>query len=232
MSLEQQHPERPVKQQRQQMIVTASVIGVIGLAIVFVFIVLLNSEAPIPNGVDTAYADIPQSTTAESYGYLGDPEAPISIRVYSSFACVSCRDLAEDFDNLKRYMRNGQVSLEFVPIHSIGGLGADEGARAVVCAGEQGRFFEMHDVMFYWQGRENYRTALMESAAEQLDLNVDQFMSCYESRRAHDIVRQARLEFERLDFTGTPTVLVNGTRTNNPIGDVEALLQAQPETEE
>ncbi|MCB9435541.1 MAG: thioredoxin domain-containing protein [Anaerolineales bacterium] len=226
----QKRAEKRKKQQMKQMIIGVSAVAVVVVVALFVYYILLDRTAPLPDGVDTAYAGLPQTTgnsengEPEYVGILGDPTAPIEVREYSSFACPHCKDLQSTIKQLEPYIEDGTVKLVFVPIYNIAGLGANEGAKAAICAGEQGKFFEMHDVMFYWQGRENYGTRLIRSAADQLGLDVDTFSDCFNSSRIDRLVREASSEFRGRDLTGTPSVFVNGNLSSNLIGDVEALL--------
>lgn len=226
----QKRAEKRKKQQMQQMIIGVSAVAAVIVVALFVYYVVLDRTAPLPDGVETAYAELPQTNgnsengEPEYVGILGDPTAPIEVREYSSFACPHCKDLQSTIKQLVPYIEDGTVKLVFVPIYNIAGLGANEGAKAAICAGEQGKFFEMHDVMFYWQGRENYGTRLIRSAAEQLDLDGDTFSDCFNSNRIDRLVREASSEFRDRGLSGTPSVFVNGTLSRDIIGDVEALL--------
>jgi protein-disulfide isomerase len=162
------------KQERvQKTIVYGSIVGVLILAALFLYYVVLDTTAPIPDGVLTAYEGIPQSMTNDGYGVLGDPTAPIEVVEYSSFGCPHCKDLQSEIKSLLPFIRDGEVRLTFVPIYNVSPPGADEGARAAVCAGRQGKFFEMHDVMFIWIGSTGYGYRNILSASLQLELDVD-----------------------------------------------------------
>ncbi len=213
------------KQQQQQFIVGASIVGVVILVGALAYYLISNREASFPDEILTAYEGFDQSMAGEGYaGVLGSPDAPIEVREFSSFLCPACLNLQSDIERLHPYIEEGQVRLVFIPIWNIAGPAADPSARAAICAGQQDKFFEMHDVMFYWQGRESYGGGQIESAADQLGLDTDEFSDCFDSSDTRQLVRQGRAEFDGFGFTGTPSVLVNGQRSNNVIGDVEALL--------
>lgn len=232
----QENAERRKQEQVQKTIIYGSIVGVLILAAAFVYYVVLDTTAPIPDGVLTEYEGIPQSMTNESYGVLGDPTAPIEVVEFSSFACPHCKDLQPEIKSLLPEIRNGNVRLTFVPIYNISGEGADQGARAAVCAGRQGKFFEMHDVMFHWQGSTGYGNRNIRSAAEQLELDVDSFMDCYGSDEVENIVVAAEAFFDsemgRLGQTkATPRVTVNGAISGpgQVYSDVEALVLSNDE---
>lgn len=213
---------RSVRQ--KQLLIGGSIAVAIVAVALFLYYVVLVPKAELPDGVDTAYAEMSQSVTSEGYGVLGEATAPVEVREYSSFACPHCKDLQPQIKSLLPYIAEGQVRLVFIPIYNIAGEGAEEGAKAAICAGQQGKFFEMHDTMFYWQGRFGYGSRRIADAAEQLDLDVDQFSDCYGSGDTEDLSRRGRAEFDARGYTGTPVVLVNGNISGNVVGDVEALL--------
>jgi protein-disulfide isomerase len=131
--------------------------------------------------------------------------------------------------DILEFVRNGQVKLVFVPINRVGGPGADETARAAVCAGEQGKFWEMHDVMFHWQGRVNPSKPRIDTAAEELGLDTGDFDNCYDSGETRDTLRQAWGEMTGLGFNATPTVFLDGAYEPNP-GAIPGKLRDRFET--
>jgi protein-disulfide isomerase len=219
------------QERAQKTIIYGSIVGVLILAALFIYYVVLDTTAPIPDDVDTTYEGIQQSMTNDGYGVLGDPTAPIEVVEFSSFACPHCKELQSEIKSLLPFIRDGEVRLTFVPIYNIAGTGADEGARAAVCAGRQGMFFQMHDVMFHWQGSTGYGNRNIRSAADQIGLDVDTFMDCYEADATEELVRDAetffRVEMQRFGQTiGTPRITVDGTLSGpgQVYSDVDALV--------
>lgn len=201
------------RQQRQQLIFVA--VGVVAALIVAVAIILITSPsggAELPDDINTKYQGLQQSTSAQGYPQLGDPDAPILVQEFSSFVCPYCKQLHEDVisPDLLPLIESGQVRLIFSPIDL--GHDADEPAmiRAAMCGLEQGKFFEMHDTMFHWQGLVSFSQERVEDAADELGLDVDDFMSCYNSNRYDQISRTAVQDMQDRGLRiSTPTVLVN-----------------------
>lgn len=226
----QETVQKRQQQRVQKLIIYGSIAGVLILAAAFIYFVVLDTTAPIPDDVLAKYEDVPQSMTAEGYGVLGSTTAPVEVVEFSSFACPHCKTLQSEIESLLPYIEEGNVRLTFVPIYNIAGEGADEGARAAVCAGRQGMFFEMHDVMFHWQGRTGYGNRNLRSAADQIGLDVDAFMDCHNSDEVNELVQNAeryfRAEMARLGTSvGTPRVTVNGVLSDNILNDVLAIIQ-------
>ena len=107
-------------------------------------------------------------------------------------------------------------------------------AEATECAGEQGRFWDYHDILFdNWAGTNigayNYNNLV--GFARILELDSEQFATCMNERRYVDRVRSDTEFAENNGVTSTPTVFVNGERVRGvdfaPFRDaIEAALAA------
>ena len=175
-------------------------------------------DAPIPLGAGEPYQDLEQGVTAEGFPRLGSPDAPVAIEEFSSYACPHCRDLHDDqIPGLLDEVAAGDVQLIFVPIRHIG-WGAADAARAALCAGEQGAFWSMHDVLFDWQARfvtSTFNPRRLVKGAGNLGLDPDAFERCLGSREVEDVLARAQREFERRGLSGTPTLFINGQRVQD-----------------
>lgn len=219
--------QRRKQKQTQLMIVGASIVGVAILAAALIYLLRPN-DAPMPDGVKEKYAGITQSVDENGVGHLGNPDAPNVVREFSSFMCPHCKELHEDvMDDVVEMVRDGDVRIEFVPISQIGGPGSEEGAKAVICAGQQGKFWEMHDILFYWQDRVSITKPRINTAVDQLELDGDKFNDCYNSNEARQQARQGYDELIAIsgDSPGTPTVTLNNLIQTNPYALVESLNQ-------
>jgi protein-disulfide isomerase len=211
----QETVQRKKQKQRQLVIVIGSIIGVLILAGVLIYF-LQPDDAPMPDGVMEKYADITQSVDANGVGHLGDPNATTVIREYSSFTCPHCHDLHDEvISEIIEFVRAGNVRIEFVPIHATGAAGGEEAAKAAICAGEQGKFWEMHDVLFHWEGLVNVSKARLDTAADELGLDTGEFDDCYDKSETGRLARQGYTEMQQY-ASGTPVVLVNGQVEQNP----------------
>ena len=85
---------------------------------------------------------------------LGSAQAPVTIVEYSDFQCPFCRSFFDGaYPELKKeYIDTSKVRLVYrhfpLSFHPL----AQKSAEASECAGEQGKFWEMHDAIFYEQG--------------------------------------------------------------------------------
>lgn len=208
-----------IKKRRQQARRRWMIIGgTVGAVIIAVILYLLFGpvDAPIPENVDTAYAGLPQTESPEGYPQLGSPDAPVEVLEFSSFTCPACNQLHKTMiSNMHDLVESGDVRIVYVPVNNIGGSGADETARAAYCAQEQGMFWEMHDVMFYWQERVNPSERRLEKAAEEIGMDAGEFGDCIDSGETREAVERGMSEFRSRGLSSTPVVFLNGEQLAN-----------------
>ncbi len=215
------------QQQRQRQLI---VLGIVGVAVVIGVILFIVAAQPVSVEIDeaflTRYDDIPTSFTDEGFPVLGDAEAAaVQMEEYSSFDCPSCGRFHEDVteDLVDRIRDEGNISFTYVPLFGTGGLPNGEGAaRAALCAGEQGRFWEYHDLLFEWQ-REFLNSAYSQNrllgGARALGLDMGDFRACASRNNdsVAEVLADARVAFSDVDgATGTPTLVINGETLPSP----------------
>jgi protein-disulfide isomerase len=149
---------------------------------------------------------------------LGDPNAPITIIVYSDFECPFCAQfIHETFGQLRQhYVETGVVRLVYrdfpiVERHR----SALVAAVAARCAAAQGSFWPMHDQLYAthdeeWGGvPKRDRKVMLEFAAQQ-HLQIDTFEACMGDPTVEQAVLQEAEAARALGVDATPTFLING----------------------
>jgi protein-disulfide isomerase len=152
---------------------------------------------------------------------LGSPQAPVVLIEYSDFECPFCASFqAGTLQVLKaEYFDTGRAVLAFrhLPLPSIH-PNAMRAAEAAACAGEQGKFWEMHDVVF------KNRSALSENAlalyATTTGADVGAWAACMAEGRFSATVAAEAAEANQLGLAGTPAFFV-GVREG--VGGVRVL---------
>ncbi|HML20384.1 MAG TPA: thioredoxin domain-containing protein [Aggregatilinea sp.] len=202
-----------------------ALLGIIGAVYYFV----RPLDAPIPSDAGALYADLQQDTTPDGYPMLGSPDAPVTVEVFSSFACPHCREFSDDwFPVMHDAIAAGQVQFIYIPVSHIG-PGAAEAASAALCAGEQGQFWIMHDVLFAWQDKfltQVFAQRRLEKGAEALGLDMGAYQECLDSGRPQTIIDRAQVAFDQRGLRGTPTIFVNGEKIED-YTQLEHLGEAQ-----
>lgn len=145
----------------------------------------------------------------------GPEDAPIIIVEYSDFQCPFCGKAVPTVQQILREYPD-QVRWVFkhypLPIHPDAPL-AHEAAHA---AGEQGKFWEMHDMIF--ANQRAIKRADLVGYAQRLGLNLQVFEAALDIGEHRARVERDRVEGEGLGVSGTPTFFING----------EKLVGAQP----
>ncbi|MEM7436418.1 MAG: thioredoxin domain-containing protein [Myxococcota bacterium] len=139
----------------------------------------------------------------------GSPMAPVTIYEFSDFQCPHCR-LAAPY--LKQVVdeSNGKVKLVFKQYPLSGHPKAREAAKAAVAADRQGKFWEMHDMIFLNQdklGGVNF-----EDYAKKLGLDVKRFVADMNSKEVEAKIDADREEGKKAGVDSTPSIYVNDRR--------------------
>ncbi|MEW6092841.1 MAG: thioredoxin domain-containing protein [Chloroflexota bacterium] len=158
----------------------------------------------------------------------GDPNAPVKMDTWEDFQCPACVGFSQSVmpQIISTYVDTGRVYYTFHFYPFIDNLSAtqesDQAASASLCASEQGRFWDYHDILFAnWNGENQgaYADARLVRFAEVLGLDMDAFSACFEEGRyQNDIDRDFALG-ETAGVNSTPTIFVNGVRVLNDLGE-------------
>ena len=184
-----------------------------------------GNNLPTPTGnVVAPTGDIKVSIT-NADPLLGDKNAKIKIVEFSDFQCPFCERAATgaiaEFKN-SDYFKNGEVALVYkhFPLNSIH-PSAQKAAEASVCAQNQGKFWEYHDLLF--ANQQSLDIASLKSYAKQLGLNQAKFDSCLDGGEAVAKVKKDLAEASSAGGQGTPYfVLINEK------GETQAVSGAVP----
>ncbi len=139
----------------------------------------------------------------------GQPQAKLTLIEFSDFQCPFCERFYRETLPLieKEYIRTGKVKMVYrdFPLETIHPY-AEKAAEAAQCAGEQGKFWEMHDMLF------KNHTALgldnLKKYAMDLDLSPTLFDNCLDTGKFAEEVRKDMLDGQNVGVQGTPTFFV------------------------
>jgi protein-disulfide isomerase len=175
----------------------------------------------------------------ESPHIRGNPNAPVTLEEYGDFQCPPCGMFATFLGQLeKEYDSRLRVVFRNFPLsmHEH----AREAALAAEAAGLQGRFWEMHDVLYReqeaWSKASNARE-LFESYAGMIGLDLDKFRKDMDGEKARARVEADRQRGESLGIKITPTLFINNqlldSKDKNPEGiraEINAALEKKSQT--
>lgn len=150
---------------------------------------------------------------------MGDPNAPIVMEEFSDFQCPFCERFHEETEPLLRqyYIEPGKVRFVYRSMGNwlsanIGsGTESQDAALAAYCAGDQNKFWEMHDLLFANVLGENvgsFSEQRLKLIAETANLRMDEFTSCFDSNKYGDRVQQDLEDGNAANIQGTPSFLL------------------------
>ncbi len=167
--------------------------------------------------------DLSDDVDPERDHVRGAHEAPVTLVEYADFECPYCgraesaiRELlATEGDELRYVFRH----LPLTDVHPFAQLAAE----AAEAAGAQGRFWEMHDLLFEHQG--DLRPRDVRDYAEQLGLDLQRFDEELHSRAYKPRVSEDVSSADASGVSGTPSFFVNGRRHHGAY-DLKTLTEA------
>jgi protein-disulfide isomerase len=137
----------------------------------------------------------------------GNPKAPVTIVEFSDFQCPFCvrarptvKRVLEAYGDRVRFVFR-HYPLDFHPLAQKAGEAAD-------CAGDQGRFWEMHDRL--WGNPQKLEVSDLKAHAQALGLDTERFSSCLDSGRHAGRVERDLRAGQAYGVSGTPAFFVNG----------------------
>jgi protein-disulfide isomerase len=142
----------------------------------------------------------------------GKAGAPVTIVEYSNFGCPHCQDFAQHEGKQLRqdYESSGKVEFEFKPF-KLADQSADDAANAALCAADQQRFWDYHDLLFQMQATSAtaFSKGALKEYASQLHLDTAKFGACVDSSQHMAEVDADSQEGLARGVDGTPTFFIN-----------------------
>lgn len=151
---------------------------------------------------------------ANSVAVKGKKDAPITIVEFSEYQCPYCARYVEETYTQLMAEYGDQIYYIFhdypLPFHQH----AQQTAVAARCAGEQGKYWEYHDLLFEknedWSAKTKIEADL-KSYAQSLGLNTNQFSTCLNSDKYDQAIKDDLALGAKVGVSGTPTFFINGT---------------------
>lgn len=147
----------------------------------------------------------------------GNPSARVSLVEYSDFQCPACRSrLGQVEEILKTYGDKIKFVYRHFPL-KLNHKNAELAARASEAAGLQGKFWEMHDLLFLnqptWQGETNEQAKVtFIGYGKQLELDEAKFIADLDSDAVKDSVDEDYAGGLAAGINSTPTFFLNGKK--------------------
>lgn len=149
----------------------------------------------------------------------GSATAPVTVVEYSDFQCPACASYESIVQRLvKENPDKVRLVYRHYPLRSIH-PNAQAASEAAEAAAKQGKFWEMHDMLFNTQtdwSRKSNPEELFTEYARSLGLNLEQFKTDSESKEVRAKIDADYTSGTRSGVQGTPTFFVNGRQITSP----------------
>ena len=183
----------------------------------------------------------PDTMSVDGEPFRGEATAQVAIIEYGDIECPFCRHFKQSVypQILDEYIKTGKARFYFrdmpLPFHEH----AMPAARAEHCAGEQGKFWEMHDALFTEKtaevgpgpgGRDRVLSQeAINDRAGTLGIDAAKLDACMASTRFADLIQHNSEEAAKMNIEGTPTFLIGTIGPNGNIVKVnKPVVGAQP----
>jgi protein-disulfide isomerase len=190
------------------------------VAVVIIIVVLGMVQSVKKSDKKDSSSDMSSSIAVNENDWVrGDINSKVVIVEYADFQCPACglyhpliKQVEEKFgDSIAVVFRHFPLT----QIHQ----NALIAAQATEAAGMQGKFFEMHDIIFETQSvwsDDSRAQDIFVDYAKQLGLNEEQFLNDIKSKVVKDKIAQSYKVGTKLGVNGTPTFFMNGKKIDNP----------------
>jgi len=176
-------------------------IGVVSLTIVGLAVFSISGSQP-PKEVSNS--DLVKNNSQ----VLGSEDAKVTVVEFSDFQCPAC---GAAHSVVKQVIKEYGDKILFVYRHFpllATHQYALKAAEAAEAAGEQGKFWEYHDILF--ANQDNLKTEDLKNYAKQIGLDVKKFNEALDSGKNKDKVLSDLDDGEKFGVASTPTFFING----------------------
>ena len=142
---------------------------------------------------------------------MGSPDAIVTIVEWADFECPFCRAFYPVLDELvHKYPTQVRLVFKYYPLsaHPHG----EVSARAAAAAARQGKFWEMHHLLF--DNQEHLEQSDLERYAQRLGLDLTRFRADFASKEMFERVEKDKKQADELGLDGTPFLFINGRYVN------------------
>jgi protein-disulfide isomerase len=160
-------------------------------------------------------SDKVKMSVAQGWYSMGRSDAPVTMVEFTDYQCPFCRRFeSDDFAQLKKnYIDTGKVlfvsrdlPLDFHP-------NAAPAAEAVRCAGEQKKFWEMHDAIMTDSATDLGSDAILKYG-QKVSLDMPAFKTCLEQKKFVAQIQKDSTDAGTLGISGTPSFVIGKTVTD------------------
>jgi protein-disulfide isomerase len=160
----------------------------------------------------------------------GSPNAPVWVIEASDFQCPYCKEWHDQYYKVFRdeFVRTGKVRLAYVNYPLGQHQYAWPAAESAMCAGAQGKFWEMHDALFNTQAKWEALPApatFFDSLAGAQGVDIARWRQCVQSGKMKPLIQADHDRAQAAGTTSTPSFMI-GDKILAGAQPIEQLRQA------
>jgi protein-disulfide isomerase len=158
---------------------------------------------------------------------LGDRDATVLVEAWEDFQCLDCRQYSQDTEPrlIQDYVQTGKVRYVFHHFPYVDNTASTQeshqAANASMCASDQGRFWEYHEILFANLNVANagdFSDRRLVAFAKALGLDLDAFQSCFKENRHQKEIERDFTRAGHLGVLTAPAIFVNKLLVTNSQG--------------
>jgi protein-disulfide isomerase len=160
--------------------------------------------------------------------FQGEVNAPLTLVEMTDFECPFCSRHAIKVipEIIRNYVSTGKLRYVVRDFPLQFHKKAKKAAEAAHCAGNQGKYWEMHKLLF--ANAKALGIEQLTGYAAQLALDTDAFTACLESEEFAEKILASQAEGSKAGVTGTPTTFLGWTQTDGKVKITKRITGAQP----
>jgi protein-disulfide isomerase len=170
-----------------------------------------------------------RKTDIKNDPFMGSADAPLVLVEFSDYECPFCGMFFRDtLPHIKKeYIDTGKLKYVFKDFPLDFHRNARKAAEASHCAGENGKYWEMHDLIFANQRQMGVPNLIRH--AENLGLNAEEFKRCLNDGRHAEGIKKDMAAGQSSGITGTPSFILGKQNKNGEVAG-NMISGAQPYT--
>ncbi len=188
------------------------------------------ANVPTPGAPAPSAAPVDMKALVDDDDVLGKKDAPVTIVEFSDYECPFCaRFHTQTFGELKKqYIDTGKVKFVYRDFPLSFHQNAQKAAEAAECAGNQDKYWEMHEKLFT-QGVAGGVTAFKQYAKDIKVKDQKAFEKCLDEGETASEIRKDFSDGQRVGVQGTPAFFVNGQEISGaqPFQVFQQLIDAE-----
>jgi protein-disulfide isomerase len=166
------------------------------------YIQSLRSQASVAIRMAPPRANVSLKTTP----MRGPQNAAVTIVEYADYECPYCLQIHPAMEKLEAEYK-GKLAFAFKDTPLPNHPNAQKAAEATHCAGDQGKYWELHDTLL---SKKQVELPMLKEYARSLKLDAAAFDKCLDSGAKANLVKTQLAEAQTIGIQGTPSFFING----------------------